>query len=243
MIRVAAVGDVHLAEDNRGRLRPRLAEIGERADVLLVAGDLTQHGTLAEATVVADEFRDLDVPVVAVLGNHDYHSNAQDEITAVVQDAGLHVLESAGITLPVNGERLGIAGTKGFGGGFSGHSINAFGEPEIKAFVAHAEEVAAGLRRALDDLDAEFTVALTHYAPVEDTLAGEATEIFPFLGSSLLGEAVDHAHADLAIHGHAHAGTEKGMTPGGVRVRNVALPVLGRAFAIYCLSSDNASEC
>ncbi|HWG15891.1 MAG TPA: metallophosphoesterase [Streptosporangiaceae bacterium] len=238
MIRVAAVGDVHLAEDLRGSLQPRFAGIAENADVLLLAGDLTRHGDLAEARVVADEFGGLPVPVVAVLGNHDYQSDLNEEITSVLQDAGIIVLEGTGVVLSLPGGRLGVAGTKGFGGGFPGRSGSEFGEPEMKAFIRHSRQLAEGLARALKELDAGFRVALTHYSPVEDTLAGEPPEIYPFLGSYFLAEAADSVPADLAVHGHAHAGREKGRTPGGVPVRNVAMPVLRRAYGVYCLGAE-----
>jgi Icc-related predicted phosphoesterase len=234
-VRIAAVGDVHLAEDARGRLRPALEQVGEHADVLLLAGDLTRHGTVDEARVVADEFADLPVPVVAVLGNHDYHCDSQDVIHKLLSDRGIRVLEGDAVTVPVNGCRLGVAGVKGFGGGFAGKCGSAFGEPQMKAFIHHTQEVAGRLSSALLGLDADMKVALTHYAPVPDTLRGEPPEIFPFLGSYLLAEAIDAGRADLAIHGHAHFGSEQGSTPGGVRVRNVAQPVIRTAFAVYCV--------
>jgi Icc-related predicted phosphoesterase len=235
-VRVAAVGDVHLAEDATGLLRPALEQIGEHADVLLLAGDLTRHGTVCEARVVADEFADLAVPVVAVLGNHDYHSDAQDEISALLTDRGIRVLEGEAMTLRVNGCRLGVAGAKGFGGGFAGKCGSLFGEPQMKAFIEHTEEISDRLASALRGLDgADLRIALTHYSPVPDTLRGEPPEIFPFLGAYQLAEAIDAGRADLAIHGHAHFGVEQGSTPGGVRVRNVAQPVIRSAFAVYCL--------
>lgn len=242
MIRIAAVGDVHLAEDARGRLRPALEHLADHADVLLLAGDLTRHGTLDEAHVVADEFADLPVPVVAVLGNHDYHADQQDEISAVLTDHGLTVLECDGVVLDVGGERLGIAGAKGFGGGFAGKCGSDFGEPEMKAFIRHTKQIAARLGEALAGLDADRRVALTHYAPVHETLTGEPREIYPFLGSYLLAEEIDRAGVDLAVHGHAHHGSEMGMTPGGVRVRNVAQPVIRKAYAVYCLDAARADS-
>lgn len=234
-MRIAAVGDVHLGEDARGHLRPALGTLPEVADVLLLAGDLTRHGTVAEAECVAAEFADLGVPVVAVLGNHDYHSGEQDRITQLLTDAGLTVLEGDSTVLRIGAERLAVAGVKGYGHGFAGTACSSFGEPETKAFAAHGRRVAAALAEALDGLvgTADRVVALTHYSPVADTLAGERPEIFPFLGNYLLAEAIDAAHVDLAIHGHAHAGTEKGVTAGGTRVRNVAQPVLDRAYAVY----------
>ncbi|MGM1061863.1 metallophosphoesterase family protein [Saccharothrix sp. Mg75] len=235
MIRIAAVGDVHLGEDARGRMRPALEQLGDCADVLLLAGDLTRHGTVEEARVVADEFGGLPVPVVAVLGNHDYHGDKPVEITQVLRDAGLHVLEGETATFQVDGHSLGVAGVKGFGGGFAGKCGSAFGEPEMKAFINHTSGIADSLRSALGSLDTDVKVALTHFAPVPDTLRGEPPEIYPFLGSYLLGEAIDATGTDLAVHGHAHFGTEHGMTPGGVRVRNVAQPILRQAYTVYCV--------
>ncbi len=238
MIRVAAVGDIHMAPDSAGVLRPAFETLGECADLLLLAGDLTRHGTLDEAAVVADEVKDLEVPVVAVLGNHDYHSDLQDEVAELLGDAGVTVLEGDATVLDVGGARVGVAGTKGFGGGFAGREGGDFGEPEMKNFMRLTKRCAADLRRSLEGLgqrDCAVRIALTHYAPVADTLAGEPPEIFPFLGSYLLAEAMDEAGADLAVHGHAHRGTEHGMTSGGVRVRNVAQPVIGRAFSVYHL--------
>lgn len=237
MIRIAAVGDVHLGEDAHGRLRPALEKLPEHADVLLLAGDLTRHGTPEEARVAAQEFHDVGVPVLAVLGNHDYHADAASEVTGILTDSGIEVLEGDGTVLPVGGKRLGVAGVKGFGGGFEGRCASAFGEPEMKAFVGHTVEIADKLRTALDSLACDVRVALLHYSPVPDTLHGEPLEIYPFLGAYQLGEAVDATGTDLALHGHAHMGTERGVTPGGVRVRNVAQPVIRSAFTVYCLDA------
>lgn len=236
MIRIAAVGDVHVGLDSRGRLSSSLAHLHESADVLLVAGDLTRCGSPEEMRVFVDEVRDVGVPVVVVLGNHDHHAGQVREVTRVLRDGGVTVLEGTTTTLEIDGERLGIAGTKGFGGGFAGACGSDFGEAEMKAFVGHTKHVAERLCHALTSLaDCDHRVALMHYAPVPDTLAGERLEIFPFLGSYLLAEAVDSAGADLVLHGHAHAGTEKGVTAGGVHVRNVAQPVIRQAYALYCL--------
>jgi Icc-related predicted phosphoesterase len=242
VIRIAAVGDVHLDGAARGKLRPALEHVGDHADALLLAGDLTRHGTVDEAEAVRDEFADLPVPVVAVLGNHDYHGDAADEITALLLEGGIIVLEGDGVLVETAGGKLGVAGVKGFGGGFAGKCGSDFGEPEMKAFIRHTKAVSAALGTALSALQCDQRVALTHYAPVNDTLRGEPPEIYPFLGSYLLAEAIDHAGADLAIHGHAHMGCEHGITPGGIRVRNVAQPVIRKAFAVYCLDgSDRVS--
>lgn len=232
-IRVAAVGDVHMDADVLGRFRPALDELPECADVLLLAGDLTRHGTVEEATCVAREFGGLGVPVVAVLGNHDYHSDDVAGVTKTLEDVGITVLEGEGTVVDTQNGRLGVAGAKGFGGGFAGRCATAFGEPEMKVFVRHTEANAALLAKALQELECDVRIALTHYAPVPDTLVGEPLEIYPFLGSYLLAEAIDAVPTQLAVHGHAHAGCERGLTPGGVRVRNVAHPVIRQAYSVF----------
>jgi Icc-related predicted phosphoesterase len=237
-LRIAAVADIHLGEDLRGHYRKKLDGIEDRADVLLVGGDLTRHGTVGEGRVVADELGDLPIPVIAVLGNHDYHSDADREIIAILCGAGITVLDDGAVVIPLNGVRLGVAGGKGFGGGFAGKCASEFGEPETKAFVRHTKEIAERWRLALKGLEADTKVVLSHYSPVKDTLLGEPPEIYPFLGSYLLAEAADDEGADLFVHGHAHSGTEKGITPGGIRVRNVALPVIEHAYVVYCLDGE-----
>lgn len=234
MIRVAAVGDLHAGPDSADTIRPRFEGIAERADVLLLAGDLTRRGTDEEGRLLADGLSDIGVPVVAVLGNHDHHSGQEDRIRDRLEDAGVTVLEGETPTVEVEGKTLAIAGTKGFGGGFAGASATAFGEAQMKAFVRHTEMVAESLEAALRKIErADARVALLHYAPIEATLSGERLEIYPFLGSYLLAEAIDRAGADVVFHGHAHRGTEKGVTPGGVHVRNVAEHVIGHAYNVY----------
>jgi Icc-related predicted phosphoesterase len=235
VIRIAAVGDVHLDEDVVGRFRPALEELPDCADVLLLAGDLTRHGTESEARCVAQEFGDLGVPVITVLGNHDHQCDQVPQVVKVLEDAGITVLEGTGTVLEFAGGRLGVAGVKGFGGGFAGRCASDFGEPEMKAFVRTTKESADALGAALRGLDCDLLVALTHYSPVPDTLAGEPLEIYPFLGCYQLGQAIDSAPTALALHGHAHHGTERGTTPGGVRVRNVAHPVIKQAYSIFHL--------
>ena len=235
MIRVAAVGDVHVAPDARGSLRDAFAQLPDVADVLLLAGDLTRMGTEDELQVLIEELDGVDVPQLAVLGNHDHESDRASALTKRLESAGVRVLEGDAEVVPINGTTLGVAGTKGFGGGFAGACASDFGEPEMKAFVRHTRTLADDLRGALESLDTDVRIALTHFAPVKDTLGAERPEIYPFLGSYLLGEAIDGVGADLAIHGHAHSGSEKGITPGGVPVRNVALPVIKTAYAVYCV--------
>ncbi|MBU2669542.1 metallophosphoesterase [Actinoplanes bogorensis] len=238
MIRIAAVGDVHVDKDVVGRYRPALEELPDRADALLVAGDLTRHGTPDEARCFAKEFGALAVPVVVVLGNHDHQSDQQDQVTEVLTDAGITVLESSATVLEIRGHRLGIAGTKGFGGGFAGACASNFGEREMKDFVGTSERYAQALEAALNSVECDALVALTHYAPVPETLVGEPLEIYAFLGCYQLGRAIDAAPTALALHGHAHHGSERGRTPGGVPVRNVAHPVIKQAYNVYQLLSD-----
>lgn len=238
MIRIAAVGDLHYGVGSPDILRSSLQHLPEHADIFLLAGDLTRCGGVDEISVLADDLRGLRVPVVVVLGNHDYHSNRQVEVRRVLESANVKVLEGEAITVDLDGTRIGIAGTKGFGGGFRGAHGTDFGEPEMKAFVGHTRKLADQLERALSSLDADLRVALLHYSPIEATLEGERLEIYPFLGSYLLAEAIDNAGADLAFHGHAHHGTEKGRTPAGIPVRNVAQPVIRHAYNVYRLDAE-----
>lgn len=236
MIRLAAAGDVHAGADSAGKLRPRFEDLPGQADLLLLAGDLTRRGHPEEAGVLAAELGGIGVPIVAVLGNHDYHLDREDEVAGILAAAGVRVLEGEATVVEANGARVGVAGTKGFGGGFAGKSATDFGEPEMKAFVRHTKGLAAGLERALRSLQPQqpdLRVALLHYSPVEATLEGEPLEIWPFLGSYLLAEAVDRGGADLVLHGHAHRGSERGETAGGVPVRNVAWPVTGRPYTVF----------
>ena len=234
-VRVAAAGDIHVGCDTQGRIASALAGIETCADVLLLAGDLTQVGSDDEARCVVAELAAVPIPIFAVLGNHDHHAGESDRVAQLLHDAGITVLDGTATTIDLNGLELGIAGIKGFGGGFLGRSASDFGEPEMRAFARHGAETASRLERCLDGLVGDVRIVLLHYSPVPDTLVGEPLEIFPFLGSYLLAEAIDRTMPDLVIHGHAHRGTERGLTPGGVRVRNVALPVLGAPFRVYDL--------
>jgi Icc-related predicted phosphoesterase len=243
-VRVAAVGDVHVDADVIGRYRPALEHVAGKADMLLLAGDLTRHGTPDEARCVAREFGGLAVPVIAILGNHDYHSDQQDDVAKILEDAGITVLECSGIVLSCGDLRVGVAGTKGFGGGFAGACASEFGEPEMKTFTRHGRELAQRFGATLAALDCDVRISLTHYSPVPETLLGEPLEIYPFLGSYRLAQAIDAAPAvGLAVHGHAHAGSERGTTPGGVPVRNVAHPVIKQAYNIYQLPPLPLTTC
>ena len=229
-VRVAAVGDVHVGDT--GDL-PSFDGVADCADLLLLAGDLTRTGTRAEVERLADCLRDVRVPVVAVLGNHDHHCGTPEVVVEVLEGSGVTVLEQSGCTVEVDGHHVGIAGAKGFGGGMPGVAATAFGEPEMKAFVQHGRKVADGLSHALDALGGDLRLVLLHYSPVRETLEGEPPEIHAFLGDFRLAEVVDEHGADLVLHGHAHMGRERGRTPGGVPVRNVAKPVIRAPFRVF----------
>lgn len=235
MIRIAAVGDVHFDRNSRHRLSKHFYNLKSMADLFLIAGDLTQVGSLEEIQVLAEDLKECPIPVIAVLGNHDYQSNQEKEIIHILNEVGVTVLEGSSTTLTVGPYQVGIAGTKGFGGGFVGACGSDFGEQEMKEFVRHSKKVAFDFETALKELNTDYKIALLHYSPTAQTLYGEKREIYPFLGSYYLAEAIDYGRADIAFHGHAHGGVEKGETPGGCPVRNVALPVIRHAFNIYTL--------
>lgn len=235
MIRIAVAGDVHFDRNSRGRLSKYWPELDGKACALLLAGDLTQVGHEEEMKALADDLRECPVPVITVFGNHDYHLGQEERLKEILEEANVRVLEQSGTILTLKGKTVGIYGTKGFGGGFMGACCSDFGEAETKAFIGHTKELADNLREGLLDLKTDYKIALLHYSPTAQTLLGEKKEIYPFLGSYLLAEAIDDGGADVAFHGHAHKGAEHGKTPGGVPVRNVAQPVIRHAFKIYSL--------
>ena len=235
MIRIAAAGDLHFDRKSHNRLAQHFHNLNDKADLLLLAGDLTQTGHLEEMLVLVGDLKKCPIPVVAVLGNHDYHLDQVQAITHMLQDAGVTVLEGNSIILNINGERIGVAGAKGFGGGFVGACGSDFGEPEMKAFIRHSKFHARQLETVIKEMESDYKIVLLHYSPTAQTLFGEKKEIFPFLGSYFLAEAVDYGQADIVFHGHSHGGVEKGETPGGTPVRNVAQPVIRHAFNIYTL--------
>lgn len=221
-VRVAAVGDLHYNGDDRELLEVVAREAEEEGDVLALLGDLTTHGTPEQMEAVAEVFGSLSIPVVTVLGNHDLEADRADEVTDVLCESGVTVLDGTSVEI----EGVGFAGVKGFAGGFGRGALGAFGEPLIKAFVQEAVDEAMKLENALRTLGTPIKVALLHYAPIAETLAGEPEVIFPFLGSSRLLPPIESIGADVVFHGHAHTGTLEGRTPGGIPVYNVAYPVL-----------------
>ena len=235
MIRIAAAGDVHFDRKSHNRLGQHLQDLSGKADMLLLAGDLTQTGHPEEMMVLANDLKSSPVPVIAVLGNHDYHVDQVDVVTQILRDAGVIVLERSSTILTIKGEKVGIAGAKGFGGGFVGACGSDFGEPEMKSFMRHSKGEARQLEQVIKEMDVDYKIVLLHYSPTTQTLSGEKKEIYPFLGCYYLAEAVDYGKADIVFHGHAHGGIEKGETPGGTPVRNVAQPVIRHAFNVYTL--------
>ncbi|MDQ3696844.1 MAG: metallophosphoesterase [Gemmatimonadota bacterium] len=224
-VRIAAVGDFHCGEGDVGVYRELFAQADEHADVLVLTGDLTRRGLPAEMRVVIGELADVKIPIVSVLGNHDYEADEMAECLAVLRGRGVQVL--MGDTYEFN-HQVGFAGVKGFMGGFGRGALTAFGEPETKAFVGAALDEVQKLELGLRRLSTPVRIAVLHYAPIAGTLAGEPEVIFPFLGSDRLAEPLDRYGATVAFHGHAHSGVFRGSTPGGVPVFNVSLPVLRR---------------
>jgi len=227
--RVAAVGDVHVREGDAGKWTDYFREISSTSDVLVIAGDLTDTGDEMEAQVLADELKSCTVPVVAVLGNHDYEKGRHKLIRQILLKAGVHLLDGEAVILG----NVGFAGVKGFGGGFDRHMLSFFGEGAMKAFVQEAVDEALHLDRALARLDAEQRdipkIAVLHYAPISETIIGEPEAIFPFLGCSRLAEPLNRHKVVAAFHGHAHIGSLEGTTPDGIRVFNVSKPILVKA--------------
>ena len=226
VVRVAAVGDLHCTKTAQGTLQPLFARIAESADVLLLAGDLTDYGLPEEARVLARELTAVHIPVAAVLGNHDVESGKQDEVCSILSDVGVTMLD--GDSCEMHG--IGIAGIKGFGGGFGRRALGPWGEPIIKQFVHEAVSEALKLESALARLRTPALIALLHYAPVQDTVEGEPLEIYPFVGSSRLEEPLNRFPVNLVVHGHAHRGRLDGATKSGVPVHNVSMPLLARLF-------------
>jgi len=228
-LRLAAIGDLHVGENAERPYRELFAKISQEADVLALCGDLTNFGKTKEAEILAEDLRVCTIPVVGVLGNHDYECGQPSEVARILHDAGMRVLD--GEAFEIGG--VGFAGCKGFIGGFGRAMLSAFGEPEIKTFVQASVDENLKLESSLRMLRTEKIVVVTHYSPVHDTLEGEPPEIFAFLGSARLGETIDRFEGvTCALHGHAHRGAYQGRTAGGVPVYNVARPVLNRDLGV-----------
>jgi Icc-related predicted phosphoesterase len=223
-VRIAALGDIHVTKTSQGALQPLLAPLNDAADVLLLCGDLTDYGLREETSVLVKELQVLRIPVVAVLGNHDYESGRPEDVRGPLCDAGVRVLDGEACELL----GIGFAGVKGFCGGFGRATLGAWGERAIKSFVQESLDEALKLESALARLRTPRRVAVLHYAPVAATVEGEPPEIFPFLGTSRLEGPLNRHPVDVVFHGHAHRGCPEGRTVGGTPVYNVALPLLRR---------------
>jgi Icc-related predicted phosphoesterase len=233
-VRVAAIGDLHVGENMRQPYRELFSRISQEADILALCGDLTNFGKTPEAEILAEDLAACTIPVVGVLGNHDFECGQPEEVAKILHQAGMRCLDGEAYEI----EGVGFAGCKGFIGGYGRHMLSPFGEPAIKAFVQAAVDENLKLESSLRMLKADRIVVVTHYSPVQETVEGEPPEIFAFLGSARLGETIDRFDGvKCALHGHAHRGAHQGRTPRGVPVYNVARPVLNRdvgvEFAVF----------
>jgi Icc-related predicted phosphoesterase len=222
LVRLAALSDIHYAKASQGSMAPLFAEIADSSDVLVLCGDLTDYGLAEEARILAKDLAQVKIPIVAVLGNHDFEADQQSEITQILTDVGVHMLD--GDTWEFRG--VGFAGVRGFCGGFGRGALGPWGEKIIKAFVHEAVEEALKLEAALARIQTPHRIVLMHYAPIRDTVEGEPLEIFPFLGSSRLEDPLSRFEVTAVFHGHAHKGAPEGKTQTGIPVYNVAHAVL-----------------
>lgn len=223
-MRIAATADLHFSPQSYDPIREAMQRVRDEADVLILAGDLTNFGKPEEMTSLLNALVRLRIPIVAVLGNHDYESGQEQELSRMMIAEGIKVLDGSSYEQ----DNVGFAGAKGFFGGYGRGALTSFGEPQVKAFVQAGIDEAMKLERALSQLRAEKRVVITHYSPIPDTVKGEPQEIYPYLGSSRLSEVMDRFGAKLAVHGHAHHGSPEGKTTGGIPVYNVALSLLQR---------------
>jgi Icc-related predicted phosphoesterase len=228
-MRLAAIGDLHVGENHPHPYRELFSRISQEADVLALCGDLTNFGKTTEAEILAEDLQACAIPVVGVLGNHDFECGKPEEVARILHEGGLRLLD--GEAVEISG--VGFAGAKGFIGGFGRYMLSAFGEPAIKAFVQASVDENLKLESSLRMLRTERTVVVLHYSPVEATLVGEPPEIFPFLGSARMGETIDRFEGvRCVVHGHAHRGSHEGQTPRGTPVYNVAKPILNRDLGV-----------
>ena len=237
MVRIAAAGDVHASEATRERIRDSFTRVQAEADLVLLAGDLTTHGLPEQAAVVADACRGLSIPVCAVLGNHDLHEGRGAAIEAILRESGVRMLERAAAEYEVDGTTVGVAGAKGFVGGFPGSALPDFGEPLLRRVYAETTEEVNAIARGLQEIaHCTFRIVLLHYAPTSDTLHGEPEGIWTYLGCDRLAGPIAEYRPDVVLHGHAHAGSFEGAI-GPVPVYNVAVHVTGRDFYVFDLGA------
>jgi uncharacterized protein len=232
-IRVAAAGDIHCAEEERTRLQAAFADADRQADIILLAGDLTTYGEPEQGAVLADVTREIETPIFAVLGNHDWHADRHEELAAALRDGGIRLLERSADTCTVHGVEIGIAGTKGFVGGFSDSLLPDFGEPLLRRLYAETSAEVASLERGLKAIQGcAIRIVLLHYAPTTTTIAGEREAIWAFLGSERLAAPIAEHRPDAVFHGHGHAGTFGGSIA-EIPVFNVGAAVPVRDFWLF----------
>ena len=232
-VTVAAIGDLHVTEDSVAPYRDLFRQISTEAEILVLCGDLTNFGKTSEAEILAEDLRACEIPVVGVLGNHDYECGQPEKVARILHEAGMTILDEQAVEIG----GIGFAGVKGFIGGFGRGELAPFGEPEIKAFVDVAKNEARKLENGLRSLRTERTMAVLHYSPIPETLEGEPIEIFTYLGSARLADAIDRFdNVKAVVHGHAHHGTYEGRTMRGTPVYNCAQfvlkPKFGRSYAL-----------
>jgi Icc-related predicted phosphoesterase len=233
VVRVAAAGDIHAGGPGDERLAGVFADAARDADLILLAGDLTLHGEPKETTALIEAVRGIETPVLAVLGNHDWHAHRPDELTAMLSEAGIRMLDGDAVVLDVGETSVGVAGAKGFVGGFPDSALPDFGEPSLRRIYAETTVEVEGLARGLEEIaECDVRIALLHYAPTSATLEGEPPGIWAFLGSDRLAAPIAQHRPDLVLHGHGHLGSFKGEI-GDVPVYNVAQPVLGKDFELF----------
>jgi Icc-related predicted phosphoesterase len=238
MIKVAAAGDIHAGGPDAERLAEAIAAAARDADLILLAGDLTLHGEPEEARALAEAVRGVETPIVAVLGNHDWHANRRDEVVAILSEAGIRMLDRDWVVLDVAGTKVGVVGVKGFVGGFPDSELPDFGEPSLRRVYAETTQEVEALGRGLEAIaSCPVRIALLHYAPTTTTLEGEPQVIWAFLGSDRLAAPIARHRPDLVLHGHGHLGTFEGFI-GAVPVYNVAQAVMGKDFWVFELGRD-----
>lgn len=222
-IRIAALADIHAKEESKGEFNSLFQEISEKADILLICGDLTEQGLPNEAKILADELSNCKIPILGILGNHDYANKQQDKIKEIISSVtNFTFLEGRTYQF----KDVGFTGAKGFGGGFDNHMVGPFGEEILKRFVYETINESLHLEEQLNSLKTKYKVVILHYSPIRQTVEGEPLEVFPFLGSSRLAEPLDHFNVSMAFHGHAHYGKPEGKTLKGVPIYNVCYPLL-----------------
>jgi Icc-related predicted phosphoesterase len=237
-MRIAAAADIHASDASADRVERAFADLEGEADLVLLAGDLTTSGEPEQAEVIAAACRRLDVPVFAVLGNHDHHAERTEELEEVLAGAGVRLLDRGCASCEIGGLEVGIVGTKGFVGGFPGSALPDFGEPLLRRVYAETSAEAEAIARGLQAMvHCDVRIVLLHYSPVVDTLEGEPPGIQTYLGSERLATPIAENGADLVLHGHAHAGSFEGCI-GDIPVYNVAVHVTGRNFWIFELDGS-----